>query len=91
MKLFQLDDGSCINDRGDRIEELNDLENVKIIKTRANITVRFPKNLRGAKIIAYRYASGTTTLVTVEGHDGYAERRAIDDFRGFCAGAKRWA
>ena len=48
------------------------------------------KNLRGAKIKAYRYASGTTNRVTVDGPDGYAERKSVDSFAGFCQGAKDW-
>ena len=48
------------------------------------------KNLRGAKIKAYRYASGSTVKVTVEGPDGFASRTAKDEFNGFCCGANLW-
>lgn len=53
-------------------------------------TTIFAKNLRGAKIKAYRYASGTTTRVTIDGPDGFAERNALDSFSGFCQGAENW-
>jgi hypothetical protein len=53
-------------------------------------TTVFAKNLRGAKILAYRYASGSTNYVSVEGPDGFAERTATDSFWGFCKGANPW-